>query len=393
MVYQHRILESSVKEYLTLFPVLGITGPRQSGKSTLLKQLLHDYQYVTFDDPQIQAFLQEDPQKFIQAYSEKVIFDEVQKVPELFPLIKLTIDRERGMYGRFVLTGSSQFSMIQTITDSLAGRIGLLSLLPFQYQEMPKEMGRQQAIYSGSYPELILRDYQGKLAWYGSYLETYLHRDVKTLAQVGDLADFHRLLRLLAAYVGQQLNLSQLATDIGVSVQTIRRWISILEASYIIFLLPPFYQNYGKRLIKKPKLYFWDNGLVAYLLGIQTQEHYATSPMQGALFENYVVSDIAKNIKHRHQDAELYYYRTQHGAEVDLIIDHKTHVDWIEIKSTATFRPKLLKQLIDLKKPSDQAFLLYQGEPFPYPGVQVLHFTKYLNPSQKEYTQSISSCG
>lgn len=383
MSYQSRILESSIKEYLHLFPALGITGPRQSGKSTLLKHLMPDYQYVTFDDPQMQAFLLEDPQKFIQAYSEKVIFDEVQKAPDLFPLIKISIDQNRNAYGRFVLTGSSQFSMQQKITESLAGRIGLLSLLPFQYQESPLS-SKNQAIYSGSYPELAMRDYEGKLAWYSSYLETYLHRDVKTLAHVGDLADFHRLLRLLAAYVTQQLNLSQLATEIGISVQTIRRWISILEASYIIFLLPPFYQNFGKRLSKRPKLYFWDNGLAAYLLGIQSQQHYQQGPMQGALFENYVISDIAKNIKHRHQDAELYYYRTQHGAEVNLIIDHKTHLDWIEIKSTASFRPKLLKQLIEHKKTQDKALLLYQGAHFPYPDVKVCHFTDYLNKQENK---------
>lgn len=377
MRYYHRILETTLKSFLTLFPVLGLTGPRQSGKSTLLRHLLKDYVYVTFDDPQHQAFLQEDPKKFIQVYNHHVIFDEVQKAPSLFPLIKMAVDEDRQNYGRFILTGSSQFSLVQSITESLAGRIGLLSLLPFQYAEIPAEK-REASIYGGSYPELILRNYEGAQAWYGSYLETYLHRDVRNLAHVGDLADFQKLIRLLAAHVSQQLNLSNLAVEIGVSVQTVRRWISILEASYIVFLLPPYYENKSKRLSKRPKVYFWDTGLVAYLLGIQTKQQYQSGPIAGSLFENFVISDIAKNEKHRNSNATLYYWRTQHGAEVDLVIDYRSYREWIEIKTTATFHPKLTRHILNCKQAEDSATLIYQGDTYPYTDASILNYKEYL---------------
>lgn len=293
MAYVKRVLESGLLAYLHNFPVVGLTGPRQSGKSTLLQALLPNYKYLTFDDYKLQDFLQSDPEAFMATYSEHIIFDEIQKMPELFNYLKIAVDNDRMNYGKFVVTGSSQFSSIKNITESLAGRIGLLSLLPFQFSEMPTEL-RSLSIFKGSYPELVNRSYREASAWYSSYIDTYLNKDVRTLSNIGDLRDFQRFITLLAANTAQILNLSSYARDLGVAVNTIKRWLSILEASYIIYLLPPFYKNYNKRVVKSPKLYFYDTGLVSYLVGITTQQLYENGPMAGSLFENYLVTEILK---------------------------------------------------------------------------------------------------
>lgn len=378
MRYRHRVLEAQVKRYLRLFPVLGLTGPRQSGKSTLLQHVLPQYQYVTFDDHRNIDFYTTDPDGFMQVYADKVIFDEVQKVPQLFHHIKLLVDRDRQRYGKFILTGSSQFSFMQNITESLAGRIGLLSLLPFQCSETPDTLVAQ-AIFKGSYPELIARKYQDTDVWYSAYLDTYLHKDVRSLSNIGDLRDFQRFIQLLAANTSQQLNMATYAGDLGVAVPTIKRWLSVLEASYIIFLLPPFYRNYGKRITKSPKIYFYDTGLVAYLTGTDTFEHYSKGPMAGALFENYIVAEILKKETHKNTDAKLYYFRTNHGVEVDVIIDRKRYKEVIEIKNTMTFKPVMLDPMKEILEPKDQGYLLYNGEAFPYPKpIQVINYRDFL---------------
>lgn len=370
MHYINRKIESSILEYLKIFPVLGVTGPRQSGKSTVLKYLLEkDYEYVTFDDPKLISFFQDDPELFFKRYAKHIIFDEVQKVPELFNYIKLKVDNNRSEMGQFILTGSSQFSLLKQITESLAGRIGLLSVLPFDSQEIPPAY-QTQSVYSGSYPELIEKHYQYNQQWMSNYINTYIERDVRTLNNVGDLREFRRLLNLLATRVGTLLNLSELANDLGVAVNTIKRWISVLEASYIVFLLPPFYQNLGKRLIKSPKIYFYDTGIVSYLSGIETEKQFEQGPMAGNLFENFVVSDIYKQIKHNDNRAQLYYFRTHLKQEVDLIIDYKTHQDWLEIKKSGTFSLKMIKHINKLfvdagnKDNKLRGYLVYRGDEF-----------------------------
>lgn len=378
-MYIQRVIEGLAQQYLHHFPVLGITGPRQSGKSTLIKHLFHQYRYVTFDDYRMREFIEQDPIGFIRVYDNHVIFDEAQKSPEIFNLIKIAVDNDRQRSGKFILTGSSQFSLLKKISESLAGRIGLLTLLPLQFSEVPTHL-QHQSIYKGSYPELVTRNYDFSEQWFNSYLETYLNKDLREIKDIGNLRDFRRLLNLLAAQTSQILNMSHLANDIGVSVPTIKSWLSILEASYIIFLLPPYYENYGKRAIKSPKIYFYDTGLAAFLTAIHTKEHYLKGPMLGALFENYVVSDVLKKEKHQGSYAELYYYRTSSGTEVDLIVDRKQTRDLIEIKHTASFTPRMMTAMQSIKKPNDQCYVLYNGDPLTLSDdEQCLNYKDYLS--------------
>lgn len=378
MNYTHRVAEASLRRYLKAFPVIGLTGPRQSGKSTLLRHALPDYSYVTFDDAKNILAFTDDPEGFIKKYSSHVIFDEVQYVPEIFHNIKILVDENRSNYGNIILTGSSQFNFLKQVTESLAGRIGLMSLLPFQYSEMPSSL-LNESIYAGAYPELVNRQYDEEGLWYASYVETYLTKDVRALANIGDLRDFSRFIQLLAAQVAQTLDMSLYARDIGVSVPTIKRWLSVLEASYIIFLVPPYYQNYGKRIVKSPKIYFYDTGLVSYFTGITTFDQYDKGPLAGSLFENYIVSEIVKRELHTVSQAQVYHFRTQDKVEIDIILDRKTSRDFIEIKKSATFRPAMIKALAKYIEPECRSILLYQGERDLYQGVEILSYGEYLS--------------
>jgi hypothetical protein len=365
MTYIPRILAASLRQQLARFSVVGVTGPRQSGKSTLLQHTLgNKYRYVTFDDYKMIDLLHHDPDRFLRMYDDRVVFDEVQKVPELFPAIKLAVDADRKRRGKFVLTGSSQFSFIKGITESLAGRIGLISLLPFEFREIPHLL-RTPSVFRGCYPEVVSERFRRSTDWYSSYLETYVNRDVRHLSAIGNLRDFRRCLQMLAARTGQILSLSELARDVGVSVPTIRQWISILEASYILFLLAPYYRNLGKRLVKSPKVFFYDTGLVSFLTGVDSQRTFQQGPMHGPIFENYVIAEIKKHLSHTNANAELFYFRTSHGVEVDLIIDRRRSLDLIEVKSSESFRPAMLQNISILKRKTDRAFLVYQGKSLP----------------------------
>lgn len=377
MSYRTRIAEKTLRRYLNVFPVVGVTGPRQSGKSTLLRHILPEYTYLTFDDPKHRLTFYDDPEGFLYSKKKHVIFDEVQYVPEIFNYIKLSVDDARLDYGNFILTGSSQFQFLRHATESLAGRIGLLSLLPFQYSEMPDVL-RHESLFQGAYPELVMRNYAESSLWYAAYLETYLSKDVRAIANIGDIRDFHRFIQLLAAHVSQLFDMSAYARDLGVSVPTIKRWLSILEASYIVFTLQPFYENYGKRIVKSPKIYFYDTGLVSYLTGITTFEQYDQGPLAGSLFENYVISEIAKKELHTATHSTLYYLRTQDKAEIDLIIDRKTSKTFIEIKKSATFNPKMIRALVDAP-PENERLVLYNGERYEHRGINVLPFWEYLS--------------
>jgi len=378
MKYIKRELEKTIKRYLKSFPVTGITGPRQSGKSTLLLNLLGNYSYVTFDDPKMIDFFENDPEGFMEKYNNRVIFDEVQHVPKIFNYLKLAIDHDRQNYGKYVITGSSQFAFLRDASESLAGRIGLLTLLPFQYSEIPKKL-LTETIYKGCYPELVINNYKESEGWFGAYLDTYINKDIRAISNIGDIRDFRRFINLLAGNTSQTLNMSDYARDIGVSVPTIRHWTSVLEASYVIFLLPPYYKNFGKRIIKSPKIYFYDTGLVAYLVGIETKSQYEKGPMAGSLFENYVVLEILKKELHQKTNADLYYLRTTSKAEVDLIIDRKKYKEIIEIKKTSSFKTKMLDTVKDFLEPEDKGFLLYNGKKFQYSkNIRIENYAKYL---------------
>lgn len=360
-MFYPRILQPKLMEYLTLFPVVGVMGPRQSGKSTVLLQILPDYEYVSFDEFRIINFLKEDPEGFMQRYSSKIIFDEVQKAPEIFHHVKSIVDKNRNQKGQFVLTGSSQFGMMKGVSESLAGRIGLLTLLPFQYAEIPDDL-RNDALWQGSYPELVCRQYDHREDWYSAYVDTYLNKDVREISQIGDLRDFQRFMKLLAAHTSQIFNQSHYARDLGISVPTIKRWISILEASYVVFLLQPYHENRGKRLVKSPKIYFYDTGIVTYLTGIETEKQYEQGPMSGAIFENYVIAEIIKKDIHQKKNSEFYYLRTTHGVEIDLLKIKGEQKEWIEIKKTATFRPNLIQTLKLFIEEKDKGTLVYNGK-------------------------------
>ena len=354
-MYIRRQLEEILNRYLTLFPAVTITGPRQSGKSTMLKECLKDkYKYVTFDKIQNIEDFSSDPQSFIEKYNNKVIFDEVQRVPQLFNYVKLMIDEDRQNYGKFILTGSSQFSMIKGITETLAGRVGNISLLPFQYLEIPDEEKTEQILF-GSYPEIVLRKYDGAFEWYESYIQNYIERDVRNLSNIGNLRDFKKFINLLAAKTSQEFNASSYASDIGVNYKTIQSWLSILEASYIVFTIEPYFHNLGKRIIKRPKVYFWDTGLVCYLTGIRTKELLEKGPLCGPVFENYLISEIFKSIKHQNKEHKLFYFKSNSGSKSDLIIEDRANkkIIFTEIKYNKTARPVMvenIKKLIEKEK-------------------------------------------
>ncbi len=347
MTYYPRRIESLIRKYLSVFPVVGLSGPRQSGKSTTLRHLLEpEYRYITLDDPVVVEYFNQDPRGFMREYDRRVIFDEAQKVPALFPYLKLAVDQNRDDYGRFVVTGSNQFNLVQSITESLAGRIGLLTLLPFEYRETPAA-SRDGHLLHGGYPELIRRRYESANLWYGAYLSNYIERDVRSLTNIGNLHDFHQLVLLLAARVSQELNMSTLAREIGVSVKTIQSWISVLEAGHIVFLLHPYHHNLGKRLIKRPKVYFYDSGLLCHCVGIDREEVLRKGPLDGPVFENYVVAEVKKGISHEAVGAGLFFFRSNLGDECDLMIENRSAgtLELVEIKSNATPKPKMVAPL------------------------------------------------
>ena len=378
-MYIPRVLEKRLVDYLENFPVVCVTGPRQSGKSTMLKQCLADrYTYVTMDDYRLVNLFYDDPERFFSTYGDKVIIDEVQKVPELFNYVKRLVDEDRDNYGKFVLTGSSQFTLLASVSESLAGRVGNLSLLPFQLSEVPESL-HSESEFRGAFPELVVRDYRLWQDWYAAYVETYLERDVRTISNVGDLRDFRRLLSLLGAQVAQQLNMSTLAKAIGVTIPTIKRWLSILEASYVIYLLPPHYDNLSKRIVKSPKIYFYDTGLPAYLTGVDTFALYDNGPLRGALFENYVIMEVLKRERHNGTHASLYYLRTSNGAELDLIVDRRSTLEFYEIKASMTFKPTMVRHLLNLAPKSGKRRLLYAGESLPFSDdIEILNYREFL---------------
>jgi predicted AAA+ superfamily ATPase len=361
MRYIHRDIETTLKEAIKQFPAVAVTGPRQSGKSTLLQETLgREYKYVTFDDLAVRDRCRSDPKLFLSELDGKVILDEIQYVPELLSYVKIAIDKNRKRNGQFVITGSQQFNLIKNLGDTLAGRIALLTLLPFSCAEIrskvkSKKGGSTKTLFvkaclKGSFPEIIVKPKMNLNQWYSSYIQTYLERDVRGLYGVAGLFDFQRFMKLLAGRCAQELNLSGLSNDLGVAVSTVKNWISILAASQIIFLLQPYYKNFGKRVVKSPKVYFTDCGLVAYLTGLKTRDLILFGPLSGPLFENYVVQESIKTLFAAGRQPEIYFYRTHKGLEADLIVPAGPKIIPFEIKTTKTPRPAMAQ---NIKKISD----------------------------------------
>jgi len=364
-MFQRSITDKAIK-YANQYPVLTITGPRQSGKTTLVKALFPEKKYISLEDLESRNLAINDPRGFLARYPDGAIIDEIQRVPDLFSYIQTIVD-EKNKEGLYILTGSQQFEMMEALTQSLAGRTALIKLLPFSYEEVYKNLpvsNLNDLLYTGFYPRIFDKNLNPTEAL-SFYVATYLERDVRKLINVKDLALFGNFLKLVAGRSGQILNMNSLSDDCGVSHNTIRSWISILEASYLIKRVLPFYKNLNKRVIKAPKIHFLDSGLLCYLLGINEPSQLITHPLRGAIFESYVVSEVYKYYYHHGIPDNIYYFRDHQGHEVDLLIEDSLSIHLIEIKSAATFQDNYLKGLKYFEKlytGSVTKSLIYGGE-------------------------------
>jgi predicted AAA+ superfamily ATPase len=349
-MYIRREIEADIVRGASGFPVLTITGPRQSGKTTLIKHLFPEKNYISLENPDNYEIARNDPRGFLNRYLDGVILDEIQRVPELLSYIQGIVD-EYNIPGMFILSGSQQFNLLSGITQSLAGRTAIYKLFPFSISELGSrnESDINKILYKGFYPRIWDMDLSpGKV--YTDYFETYIERDLRQIVNIKDLDKFRKFVRLCAGRVGQLFIASHLANELGVSVHTINSWLSILETSYIIFQLPPFHANINKRLIKAYKLYFYDIGLVSNLLRIQQPDLLENHPLRGAIFENLVIADIVKSRRHKSLMDNFYFYRDSNQNEVDLLIDDLQTLDAVEIKSSETFSTSLLKGLNHFRK-------------------------------------------
>lgn len=343
---------------LTEFPVVVVTGARQVGKTTLLKSVLQPkFAYVLLEDPDVLRLAQEDPRTFLKKYPAPVIFDEVQNAPELLNYLQGMIDADRTRVGQYVLTGSQSFAMMKSVSQSLAGRAAILSLYGLTTDELDRpdpfwtdEQSLAEALLRGSFPELWQKESLEPAAWLGSYLRTYIERDVRNLAQVGDVSSFERFVRLCAIRTGQVLNLSDLARDCDISPPTAKHWLSILQQTYLVHLVEPFYENLSSRIRKAPKLYFVDVGMAAYLMGFRSAQALLGAPQLGALFETLVVGEFLRTTSNRGEVPEHCYLEVKSGFEVDLLVRSENRWNAFEIKYTRTPSPKLTHQLKKLRE-------------------------------------------
>jgi predicted AAA+ superfamily ATPase len=334
-----RIATSTLERLAKGFPVVALTGPRQSGKTTLVKAVFPNKPYVSLENPDEREFAQKDPKRFLQRFPNGAILDEVQRCPELLSWLQGWVD-DRAIMGDFVLTGSAQFDLMAGITQTLAGRVGRVELLPLSAEELstahlaPSDLNL--TLFQGGYPALYDRDMSPQ-DWFANYISTYLERDVRQLIAVRDLGQFQTFVKMCAARTGQLLNLSSLGADCGISAVTAKQWLSVLEASYIVTLLKPHHRNFGKRLVKSPKLYFCDVGLAAWLLGIRDAAALDIHAARGALFETHVISELMKQRLNAGRPADLYFWRDHIGHEVDVLIESAQGLQALEIKSGSTF--------------------------------------------------------
>jgi predicted AAA+ superfamily ATPase len=341
----HRAIQPVVLEAARGFPAVVITGPRRSGKTTLLRRLFPRATYVLLEDPDTQARARSDPRALLEELRLPALFDEIQNTPELLAYIRTRIDETPRETGRWLFTGSQEAPLMQGVTESMAGRAAILQLLPFSLAET-----KRVNLLHGGYPEVLARP-QGRNLWFSSYIQTYLERDVRAVTNVRDLATFRRFLALVASRHGQILNKTDLAAPLGVSVPTIGEWLGILEITGQIILVPPYFRNFGKRLIKSPKLYVADPGLACYLLGITTQAELDRSPFLGSLFEGFVASEIVKSQVNQGRRKELYHFRDQQGLEVDFLFPDRHGGLWmVECKASKTVQPAMAKSLGSLRR-------------------------------------------
>lgn len=374
-----RRISKELIECAAEYPVVTILGPRQSGKTTLVQMAFPDRPYFSLEDPDVRVAADADPRGFLNQMEDGAILDEIQRLPALLSYIQGIVDKARRP-GRFILTGSHQPRLHEAISQSLAGRTAMLTLWPFSVAELRRyksTWGPFELTVRGCFPRLHEELLEPR-RFFNGYLQTYVERDVRALIQLRDLAQFQEFLTLLAGRVGQVVNLASLSNDVGVSGTTIRNWLSVLKASFVVFELPPFFENVRKRVIKSPKVYFTDVGLAAFLLGIHTEEQAVRDPLRGNLYENLVITDIVKGALNRGIRPEVYFFRDSHGNEVDLLIREKGEIIPVEIKSAETFSADFLKGLerfraLGLDRVNPGA-VLYGGERrFLIRGVRILN--------------------
>ncbi len=375
-----RNLESTLRRLAASFPIVAVTGARQAGKTTLVKSVFSEHTYVTLEDPQERAFAEEDPKGFLSRFSAGAIFDEAQRWPDLFSHLQTLVDADRRA-GRFILTGSQHFGLMAGISQSLAGRVGMTRLLPLSLSEVPTTMlqPRDAMLLRGGYPGLYETPVE-ITDWMSSYVATYAERDVRQILDVKDLAVFQKFLKLCAGRTGQVLNLSTLAGEVGISHTTARSWISVLESSDLIHLLPPYHQNFGKRVIKSPKLYFHDVGLACWLLGIRSAEILETHPARGSLFETLIVGEFLKARFNAGQPADLYFWRDASGREADLVYETPNGLQSVEIKSGQTVTSDYIAATHRAALPASSSalppLLIYGGaESYERSGIRVVSWT------------------
>lgn len=364
--YIKRKIESTILEAAKYFPVITVTGPRQSGKTTMLKHIFPHLHYYSLEDLDTRSFAMEDPVRFLHLHEEGMILDEVHNYPELLSYIQGIVDEQPQK--KFVLSGSSNFALLKKVSQSLAGRSGVFELMPLSIDEVKGQIeyvdDADQLLYQGLYPAVCSCKNIPKFL-YPSYVKTYLERDVRDLLNVKDIRLFNMFLKLCAGRIGSVFNASEIAGEIGVSSKTIQAWLSILQASYVVYLLPPYFENSRKRLTKSPKMYFCDTGLACTLLGIESAEQLAFDKMRGPLFENLIVVELLKRRLNEGKESNLYFYRDSNQNEVDILVNNGSSLDAIEVKSAMTYNPSFEKALQKVNEwvnpPVGKRIIIYAG--------------------------------
>lgn len=379
MEYIYRSITPTVERGAKYFPVVVVTGPRQSGKSTLCEHIFSNYNRYNLEDIGLRENIMLDPKRFIDSCGDKVLIDEVQRVPDILSYIQIAVDKEPKR--RFVLTGSSNFALLESVTQSLAGRAALYTLLPLSLNEVGNyaSLPTDEILFNGFYPSVVTGNRPADL-FYPNYYSTYIERDVRQLKNISDLRQFQSFVRLSAGRCGSEFNASQLSNEVGVTSPTIKSWMSILQASYITFLLSPYFANINKRLTKTPKIYFYDTGVLCYLLGIENMSQLAVHPLRGAVFENLAVIELLKQRLNDARTSNLYFYRENRGREADIIRTDGSMMDVFEVKSSRTFNKTFVKNLDYLKNEFGDKIrnsaVIYDGDFIPPSTINIRELTR-----------------